>query len=152
MDYVSKLTFEQGADFDYLKYLVLQTAEDAKVDIFDNIFDWSILLTKKDFSSNSDGNKRVASSKNLYTGSKNDSSRASINQLEVHDRQRQSEKAKNFTFRTYEDVKQVIYRAYNQLQKRQAVVANRDKEKVKIAKPDLLSEEGKKESLDQNCK
>lgn len=47
-------------------------------------------------------------------------------------------------------MKQVIYRAYNQLQKRQAVVANRDKEKVKIAKPDLLSEEGKKESLDQN--
>ena len=51
MDYCEKLGFEEPADFDYLKFLVLQAAENAQVNIFDNIFDWTELLTAKRVSS-----------------------------------------------------------------------------------------------------
>lgn len=39
------MEFEAGADFDFLKSLVVDAARDADVDIFDNIFDWSLILT-----------------------------------------------------------------------------------------------------------
>ena len=45
MTYVTRLEFEQAADFDYLKQLVLSAAKANKIDLFDNIFDWSIKLT-----------------------------------------------------------------------------------------------------------
>ena len=63
MDYCEKLAFEEAADFDYLKFLVLQMAENAKVNIFDNIFDWTELLTTKRISSEIIGNKYVPANK-----------------------------------------------------------------------------------------
>ena len=39
------LGFEEAADFPMLKRLITQAADEARLDIFDNIFDWSILLT-----------------------------------------------------------------------------------------------------------
>ena len=45
MDYVMGLSFEEAANFTMLKALITQAADEADLDIFDNIFDWSILLT-----------------------------------------------------------------------------------------------------------
>ena len=45
MDYVMGLSFEEAANFPMLKALITQAADEAGLDIFDNIFDWSILLT-----------------------------------------------------------------------------------------------------------
>ena len=39
------LSFEEAANFTMLKALITQAANEADLDIFDNIFDWSILLT-----------------------------------------------------------------------------------------------------------
>ena len=47
MSYVTSLKFEQKASFFHLKMLAKRAANDAKIDIFDNVFDWSILLTKR---------------------------------------------------------------------------------------------------------
>ena len=47
MSYVTSLQFEQKACFFHLKMLAKRAANDAKIDIFDNVFDWSILLTKR---------------------------------------------------------------------------------------------------------
>ena len=45
MDYVMGMGFEEAADFDMLKGLITMAAAEAGLDIFDNIFDWSVLLT-----------------------------------------------------------------------------------------------------------
>ena len=49
------LGFEEAANFTMLKNLITQAADEADLDIFDNIFDWSILLTDQ---------KRIRSGKN----------------------------------------------------------------------------------------
>ena len=46
MDYVSNLDFEQQADFNMLKLLVIEMANEDMVDLFDNIFDWSFKLVE----------------------------------------------------------------------------------------------------------
>ena len=45
MDYVMSLGFEEMADFTMLKGLITTAAAEAGIDIYDNIFDWSVLLT-----------------------------------------------------------------------------------------------------------
>lgn len=45
MDYVMGMGFEEAADFEMLKALITTAATEASLDIFDNIFDWSVLLT-----------------------------------------------------------------------------------------------------------
>ena len=49
MNYVSMLKFEESADFDHLKNLVLRAAQQANLDIFDDIFDWNIILTYQQY-------------------------------------------------------------------------------------------------------
>jgi len=44
MDYVYSMNFVDAADFNFLRGLVDQAAVDAKVNIFDNVFDWTELL------------------------------------------------------------------------------------------------------------
>ena len=51
MDYVTNMQFEDAADFNMLKTLILEAASDANLNIFDNVFDWSLLLTKQKVSS-----------------------------------------------------------------------------------------------------
>ena len=46
MDYVSNLDFEQQADFNMLKLLVIEMANETMVDLFDNVFDWSFKLVE----------------------------------------------------------------------------------------------------------
>ena len=46
MQYCNNLQFEEAADFNKLKLLVTSAAEEAKLDIFDNVFDWSLLLIR----------------------------------------------------------------------------------------------------------
>ena len=46
MSYVTSLKFDQKASFFHLKMLAKRAANDAKIDIFDKVFDWSILLTE----------------------------------------------------------------------------------------------------------
>jgi topoisomerase IA-like protein len=41
------MSFEETPNFNYMKGLVISAAEDANLDIFDNVFDWSILLTNQ---------------------------------------------------------------------------------------------------------
>ena len=47
MDYVTNMQFEDAADFNMLKTLILEAASDANLNIFDNVFDWSLLLTQQ---------------------------------------------------------------------------------------------------------
>jgi len=39
------MQFNEGADFEYLKQLMDDAAFENGLDIFDNVFDWSIRLT-----------------------------------------------------------------------------------------------------------
>ena len=41
---MTSLKFEELADFDHMKNLVKNAAIEAKHDIFDDIFDWNVLL------------------------------------------------------------------------------------------------------------
>lgn len=52
MNYVTGLTFEEAPDFDRLKQLIVNAADESRIDLFDNVFDWSIKLTKRKISSN----------------------------------------------------------------------------------------------------
>ena len=52
MNYVMSLRFEQGADFNFMKQLVIEAAVDANIDLHDNVFDWSIHLIKNPISKN----------------------------------------------------------------------------------------------------
>ena len=47
MDYVSNLDLKQQADFNMLKLLVVDMANEAMVDLFDNVFDWSFKLVEQ---------------------------------------------------------------------------------------------------------
>jgi len=57
MEYCSNLKFEEAADFEMLKFLVLQAARDNEINLFDNVFDWSLQLTSKSIHSNPYQNK-----------------------------------------------------------------------------------------------
>ncbi len=41
------LGFDEAADFNYLKSLICEAASHAKIDLFDNVYDWSIMLTSQ---------------------------------------------------------------------------------------------------------
>jgi len=45
MNYVTKMRFEYCADFGMLKRLVLDAATENGIDIFDNVYDWSLRLS-----------------------------------------------------------------------------------------------------------
>ena len=47
MNYVTQMSFDQLADFKYLKQLVLEAAYDSDINIHDNAFDWSLILVNK---------------------------------------------------------------------------------------------------------
>ena len=47
MDYARGLEFEQHADFNMLKSLVRDMADEAQIDLFDNVFDWSLKLVEQ---------------------------------------------------------------------------------------------------------
>ena len=55
MDYVTSMDFEDAADFNMLKTLILDAASDRNLNIFDNVFDWSIMLTKAKIASEPKG-------------------------------------------------------------------------------------------------
>lgn len=46
------LEFTEDPDFTYMKQLVTTAATKAQVDIFDNVFDWSLLLCMRDNQNN----------------------------------------------------------------------------------------------------
>ena len=47
MDYVMRLKFTEAPNYDKMKQMVTSSAVDADLNIFDNMFDWSILLTNR---------------------------------------------------------------------------------------------------------
>ena len=47
MDYVMGLQFEEAADFQMLKQLIFDAAAENELDIFDNVFDWSLFLSSQ---------------------------------------------------------------------------------------------------------
>ena len=49
MNYVTSLEFEELADFDHMKNLVKRIAVEADLNIFDNIFDWCILVDNQKY-------------------------------------------------------------------------------------------------------
>ena len=144
LDYCSKMTFEQAADFDYLKYLVLQMAEDAKINIFDNVFDWTILLTKKEISSNP-LNNNLSFADNFLSSSRGANSGRPEQSAQESDRR--PPELKKFRFRTYEDVKQIIYRAYNRNQPKKKAAASQQKTPAEKRDPasKLIKEEDDEE-------
>jgi hypothetical protein len=44
MDYATGLTFEKTPDFELLKSLVIGAASDARLNIYDGVYDWSAAL------------------------------------------------------------------------------------------------------------
>mmetsp|Transcript_23417 Transcript_23417/g.29114 ORF Transcript_23417/g.29114 Transcript_23417/m.29114 type:complete len:189 (+) Transcript_23417:368-934(+) len=52
MNYVTNMQFEEAADFGLLKQLVVDIARENDLDIFDNIFDWSLRLSNPKIVSN----------------------------------------------------------------------------------------------------
>jgi len=46
MTFCNSLEFEQMPDFDLLKSMISAAAEEFNLNIFDNVFDWSLLLTR----------------------------------------------------------------------------------------------------------
>ena len=48
MNYVMKLEFNERPDYNFVRQLVMNEANLAKLDIFDGVFDWSLLLTSYD--------------------------------------------------------------------------------------------------------
>ena len=67
MDYANRLRFEECPDFTMLKEMIIQTANDNNLDIFDQIFDWTLFLTRKEYRSSMD----VVSSAMQHGGDKN---------------------------------------------------------------------------------
>lgn len=61
MDVVRNQAFEECADFHSLKNFVEQTARNYNIDIFDGIFDWSLVLTRQDTMSIPDTNSVLRS-------------------------------------------------------------------------------------------
>ena len=47
MEYVTKMKFDQLANFRYLKELILQAAYNAEINIHENAFDWSLIIVNK---------------------------------------------------------------------------------------------------------
>ena len=48
MNYVTSLKFKESANFNHLRTLIKRAAQQANVDIFDEIFDWDILFTNQE--------------------------------------------------------------------------------------------------------
>lgn len=48
LDYVMDLKFTEDPNFDFMKQLVRDAANEANLDIFDNVYDWSLLLSRRD--------------------------------------------------------------------------------------------------------
>lgn len=59
MDYVMSMEFEQQADFAMLKNLIIQAAYEAQVNIFDNVFDWNLLLANQQIHARKHNSKRI---------------------------------------------------------------------------------------------
>ena len=112
MDYVTNLRFEEAADFNMLKTLVLEAAGDANLNIFDNVFDWSLLLTQQKMQRISSV-PRALENNQLQNNNRQFSSAAQDNRKRdvesEPDYEQKYEKARNFRFHTFNDVKVVIH-------------------------------------------
>lgn len=86
MEYCTSLRFEEAADFNYLKHMVVTAAQEADLDLFDNVYDWTLLLCKQKLAGNAN---------------------RPIDPVVL---QRQMNQ---FRFHSYEDVKNIIYQAYS---------------------------------------
>jgi hypothetical protein len=111
MEYCSNLKFEEAADFEMLKILILQAAKENEINLFDNVFDWSLQLTSKAIQSNPyrykaspigsvDGPAMIGSSNNMQQ--KNEFE----NECQKDERY---DRARNFRFNSYSDIKLIIY-------------------------------------------
>ena len=64
MNYAMSLQFDQPPDFTYLKKLIWSAASDNCIELFDNVFDWSIKLTQPKQTKDNGSNKLIEESKN----------------------------------------------------------------------------------------
>lgn len=108
MTYVQSLSFEEAANFDFMKGLIHTAANNAGLNIFDNIFDWTTLLVNKTNPA-AKGLKRSNSS-NLKLEAKLASefleNRKKKNDFASNNEGKSLlERAKNFRFNDYDDVK-----------------------------------------------
>lgn len=123
MNYATTLEFEQSPDFGYLKHLVLEAANDNGLDIFDNIFDWSVKFTqirKKKYM----GSKLIEDSESPLF--------AAGNQLKMP---KQGTKeyllAKSQRFRNYDDVRKMKMLAYQSRRENWLAKLNKQEEQKK---------------------
>ena len=119
MDYVTTLSFEEGADFTYLKQLVKDAAAERNLDLYDNVFDWSFKLTKARIGSDPNKGRSLGSEASAAFNSDSKALRKHSSDDMVHYEKLAMDKkskaylrAKKFTFRDYEDVKKMMYQAY----------------------------------------
>jgi len=111
------MSFEQEPNFAYLRQLVVSAATDANLDIFDNVFDWSLKMVRQEFKSDPGVARsllQIAQAKKLASESamkreKKDMGSESKKNLDPL----MSQRAKQFRFHTFEDVKMIIYKAYS---------------------------------------
>lgn len=104
------MQFDEAADFKSLKGMVLDAAFENDLDIFDNVFDWSIRLTQPKISSQARVGKpseQISENSKLRPYSSAVKKKVSIRLDDgVYDL------AKKHRFNTFEDVKKLIYQIY----------------------------------------
>ena len=88
MDICNALKFDQMPDFQLLKTMIRTAADEAGLDIFDNAFDWNLILT---------------SEPSVEIAIPVDPSEMSEERLKT---------ASDLRFNNFDEVKRVIYRAY----------------------------------------
>lgn len=140
MNYVTGMAFEEAPDFSRLKALVTDAATQHNIDIFDNVFDWTLLLTKRKFSSNPGPQPRALSRarKSLanHIADIKSGPREIVNKDDEEDEIdmiRHRKKAAKFRFKSYEEVKVLIYKAYSKriVDKKKAAPKEEEKEEKK---------------------
>lgn len=118
MDYVTSLGFEEAADFSLLKNLIVEAGVEARLNIFDNIYDWSILLTdkKKIVSTNQKNEPAFAQNNPRQFSSSGNINIESGNRLQYKnlpnallETEKKNARYASFRFETFNDVKLVIY-------------------------------------------
>ena len=140
MNYVTKMAFEEAPDFVRLKALVTDAATEHNIDIFDNVFDWTLLLTKRKISSNPGAQPRALSRARKSLAKHINDIKSGPHVSDVKDDEqdeidmiRHWKKAAKFRFNSYEEVKVLIYKAYSKriVDKKKAAPKEEEKEEKK---------------------
>ena len=80
MQHVGGQSFEACADFELLKFIVIQEANDQNIDLYDNVFDWTLYMTRDNLSSDPYRYGNTRSKKRV----RRDSDRSNLSASNIH--------------------------------------------------------------------